>query len=71
MEVIEIIARSVMIQPDELSPSTNLKSINWDSMAQLEFIAACDEILDINLDTDALSKAQTIGDLIEIAKTAR
>lgn len=70
-EILELVARVAMTDPAGIQAQTLLSDLSWDSMAQLEFMAACDEELGLVIDSDSLSQASSVGDLIEIAQQKR
>jgi acyl carrier protein len=47
--------------------AAKLSDLGWDSLCSLEFMAACDSELGIELDTAALANARSVGDLHSLA----
>ena len=56
------------LDPDTLSPDTELESIpSWDSLAVIGYIALVDEEFSIIVDNDKLTAARTVQDLLDLA----
>jgi acyl carrier protein len=68
-KIIDLVSKSVTAGGVVISRDTNLEEIGWDSLAVLEFMSACDSELGVNLDSDVLRGASTVGDLIEAVES--
>ncbi len=60
-----IVAKVVERDVSLLDFGTTLVDIEWDSLSQLGFVAELDSNFRLQVDTEILQKATTIGDLIE------
>jgi len=58
-----IISSVVQKSPEEVPVAAKLSDLGWDSLCSLEFMAACDSELGIELDTTELANASSVGDL--------
>lgn len=70
-DIIQALAEILEMDASELSASTSLDTLDtWDSLATISFIALVDEKNGHVLAGDDLQKAKTVGDLINLAKSA-
>jgi acyl carrier protein len=65
-EFLDLLASIVQIGVEELSMSTKLDSIGWDSLSNLSLIAKLDELLGMQVDANLLMQAETIEDLFKL-----
>jgi acyl carrier protein len=70
-EFIREFAALLDVDPGQLQPGTDLKSIQtWDSVAYLSAMVLIDEQLGIILRPEALSKAATFQDIVQAVEPA-
>jgi acyl carrier protein len=63
----KVISDITETQESLLSADTTLESLGWDSLCVLSFMAKCESAFDVILDSEALSRSITIGDLVRVA----
>jgi acyl carrier protein len=59
------------IDPAEITPSLPLTEENWDSLAIVSTIALADEIFNVMLDGQTLSKSKSIADVVQMIEAAK
>ena len=67
-EFLDKLSDSIETDQINLSLSTKLDDIDWDSLAAISSIALIDEIFGIVISVEKLSRCETIGDIIELTK---
>lgn len=58
------------VEPGTTSIDALLDDIEWDSLANIGFIAEVDSKYELTVDADALSKCERISDLFSLLKDA-
>ncbi len=69
-KVLALIAASATRQPDQVSLGDTLESLDWDSLATLEFISRCDSELNLTLDADKVRDSKLVSDLVKAVTDA-
>ena len=64
-----ICARVLQKQSETLSLDSDLQSIGWDSLANIEFVAELDDELGVQLDSESLVGSTTLGEIYSLVKT--
>ena len=62
-EFIALVEETLEVPPGTVNLSDNLSDIDWDSLANIGFIAALDTSHNAVIDPDALAKCETVEDL--------
>ena len=60
------LAEILELEVDEVTPALRLEDTSWDSLAVVSTIALIDELYDIAVSADALSKCETIGEMEQL-----
>lgn len=68
--ILSLVAASATRQLDEVSLEDSLESLNWDSLATLEFIARCDSELNIVVESDDVRDSKFVSDLVKAVTEA-
>lgn len=66
VEFLTLVAEILETQSSTLSLSSELDSIDWDSLSNLSFIAEIDSKLNKKIDAQLLEDAATISDLYKL-----
>ena len=69
-EVLALIAASATRQTSEVSLGDTLESLNWDSLATLEFISRCDSELKVMIEADDIRESKLVSDLVKAVTEA-
>lgn len=69
-DFIQLVEETLEVRPGTISLDDNLKSIDWDSLADISFIAAVDDNLGITLDAQGLNACETPRDLLALVSAA-
>jgi acyl carrier protein len=69
-KILALIAASATSQPSQVSLGDTLESLDWDSLATLEFIARCDSELKVILDADEVRGSKLVSDLVKAVTEA-
>lgn len=65
-KITEMLAEQLKLDVDKIKPDTNLKEdLGVDSLDLFEFIMACEEEFDVEIDTDAVSEFTTIQEVVD------
>lgn len=67
-QVIEIIARAVMIPVNEVAPESKLSALGVASLDQVECVLAVEDAFHIEIDTATLGQLRTVQDVINVVK---
>lgn len=51
-----------------LTPETKLEQIEWDSLAAISAISIIDELFDVVISVEGLSRCETIGEILKLIK---
>jgi len=62
-EVIGTIRDALSLRADQVTPDTNLRQILRDSIDAIDLIAALSERYQLEIDTEALTRIQTVADV--------
>lgn len=65
-ELLAIVAEILEVEPGTVILTDQLEDIDWDSLANISFIAEVDTRLGATLDADELAKAVIVGDLLAL-----
>ena len=63
---IEMLAEMLDMEPEELTPETEIASLEWDSLAVLSFIALMDSEFDKTISGSEVRAFQTIQDARDV-----
>ena len=63
----KLVSEVTEVEESTLERDTSLESIGWDSLSVLSFMAKCEAEFGIILDSEGLSRALSVGDLVHIA----
>lgn len=65
-EILDIIADVVQREKSSVESSTLLVDLNWDSLCNVLFMSRIDEVFGLEVDSEKLSSAETVRDLVEL-----
>jgi len=68
-ELIAIVEEALNVKPGTVSLDTDLKSADWDSLANVVFISEVDDKLRLTLDAQRLSACATPRDLLDLVNS--
>ena len=60
---LELVAEILEVDVADVKLTDELEAIEWDSLANISFIAEIDNAIGVEIDADDLSKAKTVADL--------
>jgi acyl carrier protein len=69
-EILALIAASATRQTSQVSLGDTLESLNWDSLATLEFISRCDSELKVIIEADDIRESKLGSDLVKVVTEA-
>lgn len=69
-DLTEILSRVTFTSNPDLTLETLLSTLDWDSLAQISFIAECDE-LGYSISPTRLDTARTVQDLLEVVSESQ
>lgn len=69
-DLVGLIAKVLEADASSLTPESNLKELNWDSLADVMLIAELDDALGVTLSSDALKGAETVADIHALVQQA-
>ena len=65
-KITEMLADQLKLDVAQIKPDTNLKEdLGVDSLDLFEFIMACEEVFDVEIDTEAVSDFTTIQEVVD------
>lgn len=65
-KITEMLADQLKLDVDKIKPDTNLKEdLGVDSLDLFEFIMACEEEFDVEIDTEAVADFTTIQEVVD------
>lgn len=70
-EFYEGLAEILEVEPNEVSPETELEEGAWDSLAVVSTIALIDDVYDITVHPEKLAECKTVGDIEELVASER
>ena len=65
-DFLDELAESLDMQDGELSETTKLEDLDWDSLAVISSIALLDEYFNKTVNASQIAECKTIGDLLKI-----
>ncbi|TFD57534.1 phosphopantetheine-binding protein [Cryobacterium sp. Hh38] len=69
-EFISLVEETLEVGSGTISLSDRLAEIDWDSLANISFIAALDMSHSAVVDAETLARCETVQDLFELAESA-
>ena len=69
-EFIEFVEEILEVGANTIAISDKLGEIEWDSLANITFIAEVDSKFGVSLDAERLGKSETVSELYELLKDA-
>ncbi|WP_104193766.1 acyl carrier protein [Cryobacterium sp. M25] len=70
IEFMQLIEDTLEVGPGTLAVTDRLDEIDWDSLANISFIAEVDNRFGVSVDSEQLAKSLTIADLFDMLKVA-
>ncbi|TFC47457.1 acyl carrier protein [Cryobacterium sp. TMT2-17-1] len=70
IEFMQLIEDTLEVGPGTLAVTDQLDEIDWDSLANISFIAEVDNRFGVSMDSEQLAKSLTIADLFDMLKVA-
>ncbi|TFC94715.1 acyl carrier protein [Cryobacterium sinapicolor] len=70
IEFMQLIEETLEAESGTLSYTDRLDEIDWDSLANISFIAEVDNRLGVTVNSEQLAKSLTIADLFDTIKVA-
>lgn len=64
--LLQIIEDTLEVPAGTVSPEQKLSGLDWDSLANISFIAAIDSRFNVVVDAERLSRCETIQDLLTL-----
>ena len=68
--VLEKVAQIGNLSTEEISSETRIRPAEWDSVDLLDLIATIDEAYGVTVDTSALHRCQTVGEMSRLIDEA-
>lgn len=62
-ELLALVEEILEVDPNTVSLDSTLDDLDWDSLANITFIAEVDTRLGVSVNADQLAKAETVQDL--------
>ena len=69
--VVKLVSEITEIEEAALNSDVSLESLGWDSLSVLSFMAKCESEFGIILDSEVLSRALSIGDLVQLTNDSQ
>lgn len=69
-EFIALVEEILEVSPGTVNMSDDLSDIDWDSLANISFIAALDDSHGAVIDADTLAKCESVQDLYTMTQSA-
>lgn len=69
-EFVNLVEDTLEVSPGTVSLTDNLIAIDWDSLANIGFIAALDSSYGAVVNAEALSQCESVQDLFDLAQSA-
>jgi acyl carrier protein len=69
-EFIALVEETLEVSPGTVNMTDTLSAIDWDSLANISFIAAIDGSHGATIDADALANCETVDDLYKMTQSA-
>lgn len=70
IEFIQLTEETLEVDPGTLAMTDRLDEIDWDSLANISFIAEVDNRYGVTVDSELLAKSLTIADLFNALRVA-
>jgi acyl carrier protein len=67
-EFIRLVEETLEVDAGTVALAHNLDDIDWDSLANIGFIAEVDTRFGVSMDSERLAKSETVEDLYELLK---
>lgn len=64
-KVVEAVAETMDVEPDELTEDTTFESLSADSLDRIELVTALEDAFEVTIDDDQLASIQTIADAVD------
>lgn len=68
---IELVEEILEVKPGTVSLENSLDELDWDSLANITFIAEIDTKLNLSLDADRLANSESVADLYELIAASK
>lgn len=68
---IELVEEILEVKPGTVSLVNSLDELDWDSLANITFIAEIDTKLNLSLDADRLANSESVADLYELIAASK
>ncbi|TFC44948.1 acyl carrier protein [Cryobacterium sp. TmT2-59] len=69
--LMQIVEDTLEVPAGTVSPEQKLSELDWDSLANLSFIAAVDSHFNVPLDAEGLARCETVQDLLALVADAQ
>lgn len=70
-KVIQLVAETLEVDPDDISLSTSFDDLNADSFDKLELVTAFEEEFDLTLDDEALASITSVADAVNAIESVQ
>lgn len=70
-KVADIVAETMSVDADELTPETTFESLSADSLDLIQLVSAIEEDMGITIDDDDLTSIKTLGDAVAMIANAQ
>ena len=70
IDFMQLVADTLEVDPGTIAVTDRLDEIDWDSLANISFIAEVDNRFGVSVDSEQLAKSLTIADLFDVLKVA-
>ncbi|KXB33884.1 acyl carrier protein [Atopobium deltae] len=70
-KVIQLVAETLEVDPDDISMSTSFDDLNADSFDKLELVTAFEEEFDLTLDDEALASITSVADAVNAIESVQ
>jgi acyl carrier protein len=69
-EFMRLVEDTLEVDPGTVTLADNLDDIDWDSLANIGFIAEVDTRFGVSMDSERLAKSKTVEDLYELLQAS-
>ncbi len=70
-KVIQLVAETLEVDPDDISMSTSFDDLNADSFDKLELVTAFEEEFDLTLDDETLASITSVADAVNAIESVQ
>ena len=70
-KVIQLVAETLEVGPDDISMSTSFDDLNADSFDKLELVTAFEEEFDLTLDDETLASITSVADAVNAIESVQ